>query len=69
MAALPGFEALRLEHARFHCLAGEMVRPHQRGQTARATQLLEHDFHEATQHTVAAIRALRRAVEAGRVAA
>ena len=69
VATLPEFEALRLEHARFHRLAGEVVRSHQRGQTARATQLLEHDFHEATQHTVAAIRALRRAVEASRVTA
>ena len=64
VADLPEYAALRREHAQFHRLAGEVVRAHQRGQSARAAQLLDNEFARATQHTVEAIRALRRRVEA-----
>ncbi|WP_162797701.1 methyl-accepting chemotaxis protein [Thermomonas haemolytica] len=63
---LPEFQQLLEHHKRFHAAAAEVVRAHQQGQALRANALLEGDFDKETKTTVAAIRALRDAVEGKR---
>ncbi|MBN8716280.1 MAG: CZB domain-containing protein [Xanthomonadales bacterium] len=63
---LPEFQRLKEHHKHFHAVAGKVVLEHQRGRTAQAQAVLDGEFHDTTQATVTAIRALRDAVEGRR---
>jgi hypothetical protein len=63
---LPEYQALREHHRHFHALAGKVVQEHLQGHAEQAQALLNGEFQRQTAATVAAIRALRDAVEGGR---
>ncbi|WP_169719223.1 methyl-accepting chemotaxis protein [Silanimonas lenta] len=60
---LPAYGALRERHAHFHRCAAGVVRAHLAGRKAEAEALLEGQFAEASETTIAAIGELRRAVQ------
>ncbi|MCL6620397.1 MAG: hypothetical protein K6T33_11515, partial [Thermomonas hydrothermalis] len=60
------YQKLKEHHRQFHAVAAQVVREHQRGNHAQAQTLLSGEFTRKTQETVAAIRALRDAVEGRR---
>ncbi len=62
-ARLPEFVALRASHAAFHACAGGVARCTDEGRQAEAEALLTGEFVQQTTQTVAAIRALGRALQ------
>ena len=60
---LPAYGALRVRHAHFHRCAAGVVRAHLAGRKDEAEALLEGQFSEASETTIAAIGELRRAVQ------
>ncbi|MFN3964196.1 MAG: methyl-accepting chemotaxis protein [Silanimonas lenta] len=60
---LPAYGVLRERHAHFHRCAAGVVRAHLAGRKAEAEALLEGQFAEASETTIAAIGELRRAVQ------
>jgi len=62
---LSEFVALRASHAAFHACAGGVARCTDEGRRAEAEALLTGEFVQQTTQTVAAIRALGRALQRG----